>query len=55
VIVQKYQNSGRQILERDKRGRRICKRRSEGSSGVTRGKMQKRKEGATLEGENIHS
>jgi len=54
-MVQKYQNSKRQILEEDRKDREIYKRGSERSSRVTRERLEKRKEGITLEGKDICS
>ena len=39
-------------MERDRRGRGIHRKRSKRSNGVTRERIRKRKEDATLKGEN---
>jgi len=54
-MVQKYQNSRRQIVERDRKGRGIYRRESKRSSGATRERLEKRKKGITLEGKDIYS
>jgi len=54
-MVQKYHNSRRQILERNRRSRGIYRRRSERGSRTTRGRMEKRREGIALEGKSIRS
>jgi len=54
-MVQKYQNSGRQILKGDRRGRGIHRRRNKRSNRAIRERIKKKRKGATLEGENICS
>jgi len=54
-MVQKYCNSRKQNLERDRRSREIYRRRSKRSSKTMRGRMETRREGITLERENICS
>jgi len=41
-------------VERDRRGRRIYRRRSERSSRATRERLEKRREGTTLEKKDIY-
>jgi len=42
-------------LEEDRKDREIYRRESEGSSRVTRERLEKKKEGITLEGKDICS
>jgi len=52
-MVQKYCNSRKQILERGRRNREIYRRKSKRSNKIIRERIETRREGITLEREDI--
>jgi len=54
-MVQEHYDSGRRILERDKRSRRVYRRRSARSSRKVRRRLEERRKSDTVEGEDLRS
>ena len=54
-MVQKHYDPRRRVLERDRRSRRVCRRRSVGSSSKIGWRLEERRKSITVKGEDLHS
>jgi len=53
-VVQKSHDSGGRVLKRDRGSRGVHRRGSVRSNGKIRRRLETRREGDTVEGENLH-